>query len=73
MEIVRCKSETRGGIGTKGAEGATVCDAENTCDKEVNSNEGKEGPDDDSEERSPDNERERVRDAFEKSEASNRG
>ena len=73
--MVRCESETKGEMETKGVDGVVVCEAKNTCDEvEVDSNEGIRGPDNDSEERSsPDDEGERVCDAFEMSGASDEG
>ena len=75
MEEVCCESKKRGEIETRGVEGVVVCEAENICDEaEVDSNKGIRGPDNDSEERSsPDDEGERVCDAFEMSGASDEG
>ena len=59
METVRCGSETRE-VEMKGVEGEDFCG-----EIERNTNEGKEGPGDESEERrSPDDERERMSDVF---------
>jgi hypothetical protein len=73
VERVRCESETRGEIETKGVEDAVVCESKHDCGKVMNLGKGKEGPDESKQRSSPDNEGKMEQEGFETCGASGGG